>query len=152
MSKPVPKTIHDYTECMDYISEKHNFNDRDYYGYWDIRQKNQDTALQKTKEKFGNTSFWPAAPTTYTVEQKEQSKYYNRLLNNLNKNLPKDLDFWGDVLVDHYGITNGCVFTVYEDIINDLDCEEYHNIIIWLMDEFGSGENGSREIEFQVSW
>lgn len=156
MTKPKPRTRHDYQECMAYIEKKHGFNDRDYYGYWKKREEHRQLAKQAVQDKFGNISWWTVSPPLYNEEQKAQNIFFEAEIKRLEETepLPKDLDFWGDILVEGHNISNGSTFTLSddEDFGDYSDVPEYNDIINWLMDEFAEGEKGKREIDFEVHW
>lgn len=153
LKKPEPVTRYDYHEVMKYLQEKYHFhNDRDYYNLWDARGKLHERCRRKVEKTLGSFSFYSKSPLIYTEEENKQHDLFNQLKDDGEKALPKDLDFWSDVILEDQEITDGSTFTVYEVSIKRIEVEEYKNIIRWMMDEFGDGPVGRRFVNLEVNW
>ena len=156
MTKPTPRTRYDYHQCISYIEKKHGFDERDYYGHWKKREEHHRLAKEAVQDKFGNTSWWNTSTLTHNDEQKAQSEFFEAEKKRLEQvdPLPPRLDFWGDYLIDTYGISNGSTFTMsdYDSDGSYSKVPEFNNIVKWLLEEFGEDTYGIKSIDFEVSW
>lgn len=155
MNKPTPSEYYDYSECIQFLINKHAMSDgflsdRDYYGHSEQILKNYKEALQQTSEKYGNISFYSESLSKYTEEQKIHHEFFLNVKSKLDESLPPNLDFWGDVLIDVFDISNGKLITLSADI--DTQVPEYIQIINWLLDEFGTMINGEKIVNLYVNW
>ena len=154
--KPTPYLIYDYHECIHFLEKKHGFKERDYYSSHQKSEEISKQALEATRIKFNSISFWTLSPLKYNEEERKQSAYYNKYKKELLKAnpLPPEVDFYGDYLLENHDIHNGGTFTLDECWGPDQeeDPKEFNDIFDWLMEEFGTGEEGSRTIDFRISW
>ena len=156
MKKPRKHTrsLHDYSECNDYIEKKYGINTRDYAGLFGPEyDKRTKQACQDVGVDYADLVEDLAGKDNKDPEVQRKLENRKKVYARQKEIEPPYQDFW-HWIIDACGVENGGTIVLGEDMIEEDEKELwYAKILNLFLKEFGKkNSEGFLEAEFETSW